>query len=90
MQNSVSLALYTNNATILQDAYSRAMSVMTVSPRVISSWTAGAYLSQFADTPMQDGIHRDGAFLQHKGVLYNGNYGKDLVSCNLSMAQRDP
>lgn len=28
---------------------------------------------------MQDGIHRDGSFLQHKGILYNGNYGKDLV-----------
>lgn len=30
MQNSASLALYTNNATMLQDAYTRAMSVMTV------------------------------------------------------------
>lgn len=31
MQNSASLALYSNNATMLQDAYARAMSVMTVS-----------------------------------------------------------
>lgn len=28
---------------------------------------------------MADGIHRDGTFLQHTGILYNGNYGKDLV-----------
>lgn len=29
---------------------------------------------------MADGIHRDGTFLQHAGLLYNANYGKDLVS----------
>lgn len=63
MQNSVNLALYTNNATMLADAYSRTMKTMT-----------------FADTPKQDGTHRDGTFLQHVGILYNGNYGKDFVS----------
>ena len=30
MQNTISLALYTKNATMLKDAYDRAMSVMTV------------------------------------------------------------
>ncbi|POR31381.1 Chondroitinase-AC [Tolypocladium paradoxum] len=65
MQNSVSLALYTNNATMLQDAYSRAM--------------------KFADMPMQDGIHRDGTFLQHSGILYNGNYGKDLFNAFIQL-----
>ncbi|PMB71517.1 Chondroitinase-AC [Beauveria bassiana] len=34
----------------------------------------------FSDEAMQDGIHRDGSFLQHDGVLYNGNYGKDLLN----------
>lgn len=34
---------------------------------------------QFTDEAGSDGIHRDGTFLQHKGILYNGNYGKDLV-----------
>lgn len=38
---------------------------------------------QFVDTPGDDGIHRDGSFLQHDGLLYNGNYGKDLVRYNL-------
>ncbi|KND87076.1 Chondroitinase-AC [Tolypocladium ophioglossoides CBS 100239] len=68
MQNSVSLALYVNNATILQDAYSRAMKVMT-----------------FTDKPIQDGIHRDGTFLQHTGILYNGNYGKDLFNAFIQL-----
>ena len=27
---------------------------------------------------MVDGIKPDGSFGQHKGLLYNGNYGKDL------------
>ncbi len=30
--------------------------------------------------PGEDGIHADGSFLQHSGILYNGNYGKDMVS----------
>lgn len=63
MQNSLSMALYTNNATIVSDTLTRAM---------------GAVL--FADQPVEDGIHRDGSFLQHAGIIYNGNYGKDLVS----------
>jgi hypothetical protein len=28
----------------------------------------------------QDGIHFDGSFTQHSGLLYNGNYGKDLIN----------
>jgi hypothetical protein len=31
MQNSVTLALYTNNSTILEDSMTRAMAEMTVS-----------------------------------------------------------
>ncbi|ORY32527.1 polysaccharide lyase family 8 protein [Naematelia encephala] len=63
MQNSVSMALYVGNATILDDALHRAMAVVT-----------------YSDIPAQDGIHRDGSFLQHSGILYNGNYGKDLLN----------
>lgn len=33
----------------------------------------------FSDGVQEDGIHRDGSFLQHSGLLYNGNYGKDLL-----------
>ncbi|OAQ80852.1 polysaccharide lyase family 8 [Purpureocillium lilacinum] len=68
MQNSVNLALYTNNATMLADAYSRTMKTMT-----------------FADTPKQDGTHRDGTFLQHVGILYNGNYGKDFFNVFIAL-----
>ncbi|KAG8419582.1 hypothetical protein J3458_004439 [Metarhizium acridum] len=68
MQNSASLALYSNNATMLRDAYTRAMSVMT-----------------YADKTMEDGIHRDGTFLQHVGILYNGNYGKDLLNAFIQL-----
>ncbi|KAK2606010.1 hypothetical protein QQS21_003527 [Conoideocrella luteorostrata] len=68
MQNSASLALYTNNAAMLQDVFTRAMSVIT-----------------FADKPMEDGIHRDGTFLQHAGILYNGNYGKDLFNAFIQL-----
>ncbi|KAF3070004.1 Chondroitinase-AC [Trichoderma lentiforme] len=68
MQNSVTLALFTDNSTILSDAMIRAMSVMT-----------------FVDTPGDDGIHRDGTFLQHDGLLYNGNYGKDLLNAFIQL-----
>ena len=40
---------------------------------------------QYSDDPKEDGIHRDGSFLQHKGILYNGNYGKDLV-CDFALS----
>ncbi|KAL7973172.1 family 8 polysaccharide lyase, partial [Trichoderma sp. SZMC 28014] len=68
MQNSVTLALYTDNSTILDDSMTRAMNEMT-----------------FTDTPGADGIHRDGTFLQHDGVLYNGNYGKDLLNAFIQL-----
>lgn len=32
MQNYASFALYTNNDTVLEDAFTRAMAVVTVSP----------------------------------------------------------
>ncbi|ETR98059.1 polysaccharide lyase family 8 protein [Trichoderma reesei RUT C-30] len=68
MQNSVTLALFTDNSTILADSMTRAMSVMT-----------------FEDTAGADGIHRDGTFLQHDGLLYNGNYGKDLLNAFIQL-----
>lgn len=34
------------------------------------------------NTPKGDGIRADGSFGQHAGVLYNGNYGKDLYVCS--------
>ncbi|KAL7936407.1 polysaccharide lyase family 8 protein [Trichoderma chlorosporum] len=68
MQNSVTLALFTDNSTILSDSMTRAMSVMT-----------------FTDTAGEDGIHRDGTFLQHDGLLYNGNYGKDLLNAFIQL-----
>ncbi|KAJ4144516.1 hypothetical protein LMH87_003397 [Akanthomyces muscarius] len=63
LQSAVSLGLFTENITIVENAMKRAFSVMT-----------------FSDEAMQDGIHRDGSFLQHNGILYNGNYGKDLLN----------
>ncbi|OAQ96867.1 hypothetical protein LLEC1_07262 [Akanthomyces lecanii] len=63
LQSSVTLGLFTDNATVVEDAMKRAFRVMT-----------------FSDGAMQDGIHRDGSFLQHTGILYNGNYGKDLLN----------
>ncbi|KAG9240025.1 polysaccharide lyase family 8 protein [Calycina marina] len=63
MQNSISLALFLENSTILEDAYTRIMALMT-----------------FSDEEMEDGIHRDGSFLQHDGILYNSNYGKDFLN----------
>ncbi|BEJ10825.1 hypothetical protein CspHIS471_0102470 [Cutaneotrichosporon sp. HIS471] len=68
MQNSISMGLFTNNKTIIEEAFSRAM---------------GSYL--FADAPAQDGIHPDGSFLQHNGILYNGNYGKDALNAFIQL-----
>ncbi|KLT39175.1 polysaccharide lyase family 8 protein [Cutaneotrichosporon oleaginosum] len=68
MQNSISMALFANNVTIVEEAFSRAM---------------GSYL--FADAPAQDGTHRDGSFLQHDGILYNGNYGKDALNAFIQL-----
>jgi len=31
--------------------------------------------------PRADGIRADGAFRQHDGMLYNGNYGMSLILC---------
>ena len=44
---------------------------------------ADAYSRIHAEVTIQnaiasDGIRADGSFGQHGGVLYNGNYGKDL------------
>ncbi|WVQ70638.1 hypothetical protein IAR50_000158 [Cryptococcus sp. DSM 104548] len=39
----------------------------------------------FSDNTTEDGIHRDGSFLQHEGVLYNGNYGKDLINAFIAL-----
>ncbi|TXT07369.1 hypothetical protein VHUM_03089 [Vanrija humicola] len=68
MQNSLSMGLYTSNATIVAETLKSAM---------------GALL--FADEPVEDGIHRDGSFLQHAGIIYNGNYGKDLLNAFIQL-----
>jgi hypothetical protein len=68
MQNSISLGLYSNNVSIVQDAFQRAMAVIA-----------------FSDEPVADGIHRDGSFLQHDGILYSGNYGKDLMNAFIQL-----
>ncbi|KAI8059771.1 galactose mutarotase-like domain-containing protein [Thamnidium elegans] len=36
-------------------------------------------------TPAGDGIQSDGSFMQHAGLLYNGNYGKDYINDLLSV-----
>lgn len=41
----------------------------------------------FSDGPGQDGIHRDGSFLQHNGLIYQGNVGGLFV---LPIARADP
>nr|7R2X_A Chain A, Mannuronic acid specific lyase [Paradendryphiella salina]7R2X_B Chain B, Mannuronic acid specific lyase [Paradendryphiella salina] len=71
MLNSVSLALFVNNLTILEDAYTRVMTLMN-----------------FADEEMEDGIHRDGSFLQHDGILYNSNYGKDFLNAFIQLERQ--
>lgn len=40
---------------------------------------------QLSDAPAADGIHPDGSFLQHSGILYTGNYGKDLLNAFLQL-----
>lgn len=68
MQNSVSMGLYTNNQSVLEDSFQRAMGVVTLE-----------------SVPQADGIHADGSFLQHDGILYNGNYGKDLLNAFIQL-----
>jgi hypothetical protein len=111
MQNSVSLAVFTRNASMLRDALDRAMGECVVSinkqgscvvlvrclgdqaeAEVQAEAEAGnppvqtpTSDSQFTDTPTADGIHRDGSFLQHNGILYTGNYGKDLLNAFISL-----
>lgn len=36
-------------------------------------------------TVAADGIQSDGSFMQHAGLLYNGNYGKDFINDLLSV-----
>jgi hypothetical protein len=35
--------------------------------------------------PAEDGIHPDGSFGQHVGLLYNGNYGKEYINALLNL-----
>ncbi|KAG1474632.1 hypothetical protein G6F56_000243 [Rhizopus delemar] len=40
---------------------------------------------KITDTLSGDGIQSDGSFMQHLGLLYNGNYGKDYINDLLSV-----
>lgn len=35
---------------------------------------------KISDIVAKDGIQSDGSFMQHNGLLYNGNYGKDYIN----------
>ncbi|KAI9249282.1 chondroitin AC/alginate lyase [Sporodiniella umbellata] len=43
----------------------------------LSIFYAGVYENK---KPLKDGIQPDGSFMQHVGILYNGNYGKDYIN----------
>ncbi|TFY81579.1 hypothetical protein EWM64_g2433 [Hericium alpestre] len=58
----IDLSLLTTNLTLITEAYGRIHNEVVVEPR---------------NGPPTDGIQSDGAFDQHSGLLYNGNYGKD-------------
>ncbi|KAF7303320.1 Polysaccharide lyase family 8 protein [Mycena kentingensis (nom. inval.)] len=60
----VGLGLLTTNVTLITDAYSRVHAATVVVPGPARA----------------DGIRPDGSFGQHTGILYNGNYGKDLTN----------
>ncbi|KAI9478565.1 MAG: galactose mutarotase-like domain-containing protein [Benjaminiella poitrasii] len=40
---------------------------------------------EISPTVAGDGIQADGSFMQHAGLLYNGNYGKEFISNLLSI-----
>ncbi|KAF1802642.1 polysaccharide lyase family 8 protein [Mucor lusitanicus] len=40
---------------------------------------------EISDKVAGDGIQSDGSFMQHAGLLYNGNYGKDYINDLLSV-----
>ncbi|KAJ3473106.1 hypothetical protein NLG97_g10515 [Lecanicillium saksenae] len=68
-----------NIVLVLQSAVS--MGLFTDNSTVVESAIKRAFsVMIFTDGAGQDGIHRDGTFLQHDGILYNGNYGKDLLN----------
>ncbi|ATY64353.1 polysaccharide lyase family 8 [Cordyceps militaris] len=80
LQSAVSLGLFTHNVTIVESAMKRAFSGMTVRMNPLDPGHDSDSRAQFSNLAMQDGIHKDGSFLQHDGILYNGNYGKDLLN----------
>ncbi|KAM3461767.1 hypothetical protein NHJ6243_004701 [Beauveria neobassiana] len=68
-----------NIVLVLQSAVS--LGLFTNNVTIVESAMKRAFsVMTFSDEAMQDGIHRDGSFLQHDGILYNGNYGKDLLN----------
>ncbi|TQV94131.1 polysaccharide lyase family 8 protein [Cordyceps javanica] len=68
-----------NVVLVLQSAVS--LGLFTSNATIVESAIQRAFgVMTFTDGAMQDGIHRDGSFLQHDGILYNGNYGKDLLN----------
>ncbi|KAM3453406.1 hypothetical protein MY3296_003814 [Beauveria thailandica] len=68
-----------NIVLVLQSAVS--LGLFTNNVTIVESALKRTFsVMTFSDEAMQDGIHRDGSFLQHDGILYNGNYGKDLLN----------
>ncbi|OAA38183.1 polysaccharide lyase family 8 protein [Beauveria brongniartii RCEF 3172] len=68
-----------NIVLVLQSAVS--LGLFTNNVTIVESAMKRTFsVMTFSDEAMQDGIHRDGSFLQHDGILYNGNYGKDLLN----------
>ncbi|OAA69683.1 polysaccharide lyase family 8 protein [Cordyceps fumosorosea ARSEF 2679] len=68
-----------NVVLVLQSAVS--LGLFTSNATIVESAMDRAFsVMTFSDSAGQDGIHRDGSFLQHDGILYNGNYGKDLLN----------
>ncbi|KAG2045283.1 polysaccharide lyase family 8 protein [Suillus americanus] len=56
-------SLLVSNVSLLSDAYRRVHDTIVVQENI---------------SIMADGIQSDGSFSQHRGLLYNGNYGNDF------------
>ncbi|KAJ2965504.1 hypothetical protein NQ176_g10584 [Zarea fungicola] len=73
-----------NIVLVLQSAVS--LGLFTDNATIVESATSTAFaIMVFTDGAGLDGIHRDGSFLQHDGIVYNGNYGKDLLNIFISL-----
>jgi hypothetical protein len=54
----------------------------TVLQTALDAFYGGVFINP---TVSGDGIQSDGSFMQHDGLLYNGNYGKDFINDLLSV-----